>query len=200
MTELLPKLRPIAFAMGLAALGSGVFAFPTLAVDFDFSFTNFIEDEFGVESGIVTGRVRGLTDNATGPATSVEVLSHTFGFGVGEYVGSPSRNTWTLQSGMITSYSFLSFGSENTLGVMDSSLNLQYYEESDPFAGLTDDAFGVVSSPTDLTFTRIVDDSSGEPPATVPEPFTTSSIIAFTLGGMGFGTWRKHRLEQNTNA
>jgi hypothetical protein len=63
------------------------------ALTFDFSFTN------------VTGVISGLADNATSAATSVQVTSNTAGFGIGEYVGNPRNNSFTVSAGVITAAS-----------------------------------------------------------------------------------------------
>jgi hypothetical protein len=64
------------------------------ALSFDFSFTN------------VTGVISGLADNATSAATSVQVTSNTAGFGIGEYVGNPDNNSFTVSAGVITNAIF----------------------------------------------------------------------------------------------
>ena len=63
----------------LLTFGFIVTGAPTQAatLDFSFSFANAAYD-----GGIITGYFRGLTDNATGSATSVEVVSNSSGFGV----------------------------------------------------------------------------------------------------------------------
>ena len=65
----------------LLTFGFIVTGAPTQAatLDFSFSFANAAYD-----GGIITGYFRGLTDNATGSATSVEVVSNSSGFGVGD--------------------------------------------------------------------------------------------------------------------
>ena len=67
------------------------------ALTFNFSFTNSIYPE------TVTGVISGLVDNATSAATSVQVTSNTLGFGLGEYVGSPVTNHFTV-SGAIAKF------------------------------------------------------------------------------------------------
>ena len=79
---------------------------PATAIDFNFTFTN---GQIGT-GGTVTGIVHGLTDNFTSAAQSVEVTSNTDGFGIGEYIGNPSFNTWTVGSGEVTFFDFLVLG------------------------------------------------------------------------------------------
>ncbi|WP_114376022.1 PEP-CTERM sorting domain-containing protein [Elioraea thermophila] len=97
--------------LALAAFASA-WSLSAQAALLDFTFT-FSNRALGL-SGTVTGIVRGLADNATSAAGSVEILSNTDGFGLGEYVGSPTNNTWTVAAGIITGYDFVVFGSFNT--------------------------------------------------------------------------------------
>jgi len=89
--------------------------------------------------GTVTGLVRGLSEG-TGAATSVEVTSNTTGVGIGEYVGSPLVNSWTVTGGEIVAFDFLSAGVLNTSpAVTDALLFLDSAELSGATfrAGLT---------------------------------------------------------------
>jgi hypothetical protein len=129
-------------------------------LSFTFSFNN---DAFN-GGGTVTGVVSGLQDNATSAATSVMITSNTLGFGLGEYVGNPSSNSWTLAGGVITVFSFLSFGAGNTSPVVtDSSLILtnQLAGKGIPAAGLANlpSAVGanIPARSVDLTFTQVDD-------------------------------------------
>ena len=80
------------------------------ALSFSFSFTNAANG-----GGTVTGIIDGLSDNAAfQQASSVQVLSNDLGFGIGEYIGRPSRNGFTVVDGELTSFFFLGFGSRNT--------------------------------------------------------------------------------------
>ncbi|MBE9129225.1 MULTISPECIES: hypothetical protein [unclassified Coleofasciculus] len=67
-------------ALGTGVIGTTLLAMPAAAIDFGFSFENALNG-----NGTVTGLIRGL-EEGTGAATSVEVLSNTAGFGIGEYV------------------------------------------------------------------------------------------------------------------
>jgi hypothetical protein len=77
------------------------------ALSFNFNFT-------GSDGFTVRGVIAGLTDNATSHATSVQVTFNVGGFGIGEYVGSPIRNDFTVSGGQITHETFLGFGAGNT--------------------------------------------------------------------------------------
>ncbi len=87
---------------------------------FDFSFT-FVN--VGNDNATVTGVVRGLRRNGTSAAYSVEITDTTGNYGVGQYVGSPIQNEWTLVNGGIEDISFISFGAGNSApAVTDHSL------------------------------------------------------------------------------
>lgn len=103
-------------------------------LDFDFQF-------FNGQSGddLVTGVVRGLMDNTPDqPATSLEILTHAAGFGVGEYVGSPSVNSWTVENGEVTTAYFLYYSRFQTEGAR-ATLSL-FYNSGGASAGLTQNA------------------------------------------------------------
>ena len=90
----------------LVTLGTGTSRAATLS--FSFSFINYYD------GGTVTGIVRGLTDNSTSAATSVEILTNPYNYGIGEFVGHPVSNSWTVANGQITVFSFLSNGNSNS--------------------------------------------------------------------------------------
>lgn len=100
------KSLSIAATLALGLLVSG----PAAAIDFNFSFTNVGN---GSGTATVTGIIRGLAEG-TGNATSVEVLINGDGFGLGEFVGNPVVNSWTVTSGEITDFSFQSIGIFNS--------------------------------------------------------------------------------------
>lgn len=168
----------VTISAGVLAVG-GILAPAASALDFTFSFNNTVKD-----GGTVTGIVRGLTDNSTSAATSLEVLTNTAGFGIGEYIGNPDLNSFTLSAGAITSAVFVSFGFQNTSpAVTGSSLELAL---NDPFygnfTGLDDNPFLIrVKENTGLTFT----------PAT---PIPTPALLPGLLG-MGIAAWRKRKGE-----
>lgn len=121
--------------------------------------------------------MRGLTDNATSAASSVEILSNSSGFGLGEYFGAADPNTWTLVAGAITGFNFRSFGASNTapdvtccsLAMVSSGV---YLSNSPVFVG------GRIGTPA-ITFTRV------EAPVGVPEPATALILgPALLLGGL----------------
>ena len=142
-------------------------------LDFTFSFTNVASG-----GGIVAGIVRGLTDDATSAASSVEVLSNTSGFGVGEYVGKPLLNLWILTAGNITGVNFNSFGLFNVSpDVTDSSLNIELFGGGSSVGLEHLDAVINVSALTGLTFTPVF-----EPP-TVPLP-AAGFLLVGALGGL----------------
>jgi hypothetical protein len=143
-------------------------------LDFTFTFTN---QQFGFVGGTVTGVVRGLTDNATSAASSLEILSNSSGFGLGEYAGAPAVNTWTLAAGAITGFSFLSLGVENTApDVTCCTLSMGSFGGF--LSNFSAGGGGDVTTPT-ITFTRI------DAPVEVPEPATALLLgPALLLGGL----------------
>jgi len=163
--------------MSSAILGV-VFTESAQAIDFKFQFTN---TNGGSGSAIVEGFVRGLTEGEETGATSVEVTRNDDGFGLGEYVNDPQlspSNTWTVQNGVITGFSFRSFGAANSApNVTDSSLFLASSTQATPgevVAGLSaDPSIAVVSTTSGLTFKPVV--SETEP---VPEPVSLLGIAA----------------------
>lgn len=146
--------------LALAAFAS-LWSLSAQAALLDFTFT-FSNRALGL-NGTVTGIVRGLADNDTSAAGSVEILSNTDGFGLGEYVGSPTTNTWTVAAGAITSFDFVAFGQNNTApAVTCCTLFLQSLTVNG--TGLFNDPNGGPFSlePKDIVFTRAT--------TAVPEP------------------------------
>lgn len=164
-----------AVALGAAFAGSAE------AVDFRFQFNNVANG-----GGVVEGFVRGLEDNGISAATSVEVTSNTAGFGIGEFVGNPNRNSWTVTEGILTNFLFTSFGILNTSpAVTDSSLVLLGSTTGQVgvvAVGLTDEPGGFSAESvitTGLTFTRVEEAES------VPEP--ASLLGLFAIGAVAAG-------------
>jgi hypothetical protein len=160
-------LRRLATAAALLiALGGTAATAATL--DFDFSFTNTVDGR----NDLVTGVIRGLTDNAESSARSVEILTNSGGFGIGEYIGAPSLNRFNIANGSILSASFKALGQDNTApGVTDASLSFSIgaicttrcrsYAE----AGLTALAGTATALSTPITFTAAL-----PAPTAVPLP------------------------------
>ena len=167
-----------AFASTLVIASTPVYA---STLSFDFTFTDVANG-----AGVVTGIISGLMDNATSSATSVQVISTTGGFGTGEYVGTPTVNTFTVSSGVITSFAFLDFGSSNAApAVSCCSLALGYSGSN----GLSDFPLSIMFGEMQLgtnngpiSFAPI-----GTPlPATLP-------LFASGLAALGLLGWRRKR-------
>lgn len=158
-----------------AAIGVG-FTGSAEAADFKFQFNNALNG-----GGVVEGFIRGLADEGTSAATSVEVTSNTAGFGIGEYVGNPQTNSWTITGGALTAFNFFAFGTANTSpDVTDSSL----FFDSRPGgsatfrAGVDDSSFSiqvgsrfVSTEDIGLSFTKVDSES-------VPEPASMLGLLA----------------------
>ena len=156
---------------------------PAQALDFSFSFSN---DPVGGGSvnGSVIGRVIGLVDNTTGPASQVVIES--FPAGPGGLGGTPNNgliatnwsgpvaNSFTVTSGNITSGSFaaLESGGDDQLCINASA--------ACGFANvLTFDGFETfMASNSPATFT---------PLASTPVPFEFNSTLGLLIAGAFWG-------------
>ncbi|WP_165569652.1 PEP-CTERM sorting domain-containing protein [Corallincola luteus] len=148
-------------------------------LDYTFTFENALNG-----GGTVTGIVRGLTEG-TSAASSVEVFSNTAGFGVGEYVGSPVANFWTVAGGIITDFEFVSFGVVNSApAVTDSTLLFRSAELNGTFfrAGLSD-APNSVTSGSALVSTEDISLSFAPASAAVPAP-APIALLGLALVGL----------------
>jgi hypothetical protein len=165
-------------AAAVVGIGAGSAA---RALTYDFSFTNPFPDDNGL-SGVVTGRIQGLTDNATGPASSVQVLSG--GGATGEYVsgGTTGTNTFTLLDGNVTAFDFLSFGVENTApGATCCSITIFTDPEGAVGAGLS-------TLPTTVYFAPVPDFTLA--PVPLPAPLLPLMAALGALVGLG---WKRRR-------
>jgi len=141
-------LKSTFLGLGSSVIGITLLTMPASAINFSFSFENALENPFdSVNSGgSVTGIIRGL-EEGTGAATSVEVLSNTAGYGLGEYVGSPVDNSWTVLDGNLVAFIFYSFGILNTPPTVT---NATLFFESSESLGASFRA-GITSSQIEIT-------------------------------------------------
>lgn len=185
-------LNQTCLALGICIAGTTLLPMTATAMDFRFSFENALNAFNG--NGTVTGVIRGL-DEGTRASTSVEVLSNTAGFGIGEYIGNPNRNSWTVLDGNLIAFDFLSFGVSNTPpAVTNATL---FFNSSDEIGasfragissspnGIVIGSSGITTKDINLTFTRLDNVKS------VPEP--TSILSLFAVGAVAIGTTLKRK-------
>ncbi|GAA5213616.1 PEP-CTERM sorting domain-containing protein [Corallincola platygyrae] len=154
-------------------------------LDFTFSFENALNG-----GGSITGIVRGLSEG-TGAASSIEVFSNSAGYGVGEYVGAPFRNSWTVLNGTITDFDFLSFGVVNAAPAVTSA-SLFFGSEASLGAsfraGVSDRADAITTGSGIVTTEQIA--LSFQPAAAVPAP---AALLLMGLAVFGLAARRVMR-------
>jgi hypothetical protein len=171
----------VSASLSAAAVAVVVSLFPANAatLDFSFSFSNALNG-----GGTVSGVVRGLSEG-TGAATSVEVTSNTLGFGLGEYVGNPDSNSWTVAGGIVTDFLFVSFGEFNTLPAVTGAT---LFFDSSELIGATFRA-GLSSSPffvnTGSSRVSTADFGLTFEPLVAPVPLPAAGLMLLAgLGGL----------------
>ena len=169
--------------VGALMLVVGFWSYPANAATFQFSFNNDASND--PAQSLVVGIISGLQDNtANQPALSVQVTSNPAGFGVGEYVGNPGLNIFTVSAGAITSVTFSAFGVDNTApAVTCCGLGLDLFPGQNPSAGLVNQNNLVSTATTNLTFT---------PVPQVPLP-AALPLFAGGLGALGLFGWRRKK-------
>lgn len=130
-------MRLLAAMFAVAGILAGAPAW-AVTLNVDFSFENLANG-----GGTVTGRVLGLQDDAADQAaTGFQILSNTAGFGIGEYIGAPENNLWTVSGGVVTNARFSTFGDRNVApAVTDASFYLQYVAGQTGLVGLAPTPF-----------------------------------------------------------
>ncbi len=99
--------RIILFGFLIAASTQRAMAGP---IAFDFNFVD------GITGDTIAGVISGLMDDsADQQASSVFVTSNTGGYGVGEYIGSPYTNSFSVMGGVVTEALFTMNGMINQL-------------------------------------------------------------------------------------
>jgi hypothetical protein len=167
--------RSVFLVLSTSVIGTTLATMPAKAIDFGFSFKNVLNEEGTAtgenvlkEGGTVTGLIRGL-EEGTGAATSVEVLTNTSGYGLGEYVGNPTSNFWTVLDGDLVAFDFFSSGINNTPPAVtnatlffssEAELSPSFRTEfhagiNDSISGITIGASNVTREDINLTFSRV---------------------------------------------
>ncbi|WP_339693048.1 PEPxxWA-CTERM sorting domain-containing protein [uncultured Parasphingorhabdus sp.] len=180
--------------LATAASLSFVATTPANAADFIFTFSTDTGDS-GVTNGIagsVTGRILGLTDNATSSATQVFVDS----FSAGAFTGTPTdvtvwtnqfENSFTLANGVITSGSFWA-----DRGVIGTNFDQLFINVALGYAnGNTNYASVGVNNDTSIWNNQGLNGVSFQSLGAVPEPATWAFMI-FGFGAIG-GAMRRQR-------
>jgi hypothetical protein len=155
------------------------FAAGAAPLTFDFSFTAPGETVMGV--------ITGLADNTSNqPATSVQVTSNTASFGIGEYVGNPTDNSFTVSGGTVTAYLFVSFGVFNTSPAVTLGIGSAGTLNTLPVVGLTNLPSTRDESVGSVTFTPVS--------VSVPGPIAGAGLPGLIFAGGGvLGWWRRRR-------
>lgn len=164
------------------ALVNTLLSVPTIAADFNFSFNNELNG-----GGIITGIIRGLNEG-TGEASSLEIFTNTIGFGIGEYIGNPNVNSWTVSGENIVAFNFLSGGILNTSPDVTEAVlffDSTILSGTEFRAGLTFSPISVVignsfisTEDINLTFTPVITSN------TVSEPSMIISLGMLTIFGI----------------
>ena len=192
------SIRPVALCLGGVAMTSkfsggalvgalmlavGFWSYPANALTFQFSFNNGAAND--PAQSLVVGIISGLQDNVLNQqAAHVEVTSNPAGFGVGEYVGNPTANSFSVSAGVITKATFTYFGDFNSApAVTCCSLALDFLVGLVSTAGLTPNSEFFRGDPTNLTFAAVAETPL---PAALP-------LFAGGLGALGLLGWRRKR-------
>jgi len=178
------KIKFIAAALaGALMLAASFWSYPANALTFQFSFTNSAIND--PAQSLVQGIISGLQDNtASQPALSVQVTSNPAGFGLGEYIGIPTGNSFTVSAGIITHAGLLVFGIDNSSPqVTCCTLDLAFYLGGQSDAGLGNHLNSVQQAPANVVFTPVAQTPL---PAALP-------LFATGLGALGLLGWRRKR-------
>lgn len=183
----LPGMLATLVAIAMIAITAPISARAATIIDFTFSFTN--DPSNG--GGDITGIIRGLEDNMSDQAaTSIEILSNTAGFGIGEYIGNPSENNWDVAGGLVTDAFVLVFGVFNTPpAVTDSTLSFGTSASGIVATGVGDRPDEVSENSQGLTTQQFFMPVT-PPPAVIPLPATLPLLFG-ALGALGVAARRR---------
>src|SRR5262249_20918472 len=175
----------LTFAATVAVLGVTFWSSSVNALTSHFSFNN--APNFDLVEGTISGL---LNNNSLSAATSVQVTSNPEGFGIGEYIGSPNTNLFSVSGGMVQFANFESLGFQNlagdlangTDGVTCCSLRLSVINGP----GLSNNPNNAGFGSLNLVFTPV---SEILLPAALP-------LFATGLGALGLLAWRRKKKAQ----
>jgi hypothetical protein len=176
-------LKVLAAAMAFTAFSAPAYA----SVVYAFTFNN-LANGGGTVDGTVT-----LPSSADGvyAASSLVVTSNTAGFGLGQYVGKPDANAFTISGGNIIVTNDGSFNiSFEYLGDMNSLPDVVCC--SLLFDGISGTIHGGLSNASDGAGSGSADTATF---TLIPLP-TALPLFATGLGGLGLLGWRRKRKAQ----
>ena len=160
-------------------------------LNFSFSFTNNYRG-VGAAWGAVTGRIIGLTDNATSSAAHIYIDTWPSDLtNLGSYIAPIDATLWnfqyvnyfTVSGGVITS---MDFHADNLLPTASDRLYLSHATCSCSYLSIGSGNFFKVCSNPDNISTALLPVSTTPLPATLP-------LFASGLGALGLFGWRRKR-------
>jgi hypothetical protein len=163
----------------LSAVFISMAACPVEADTFHFSFANTANIPGG---GVVTGTVILNATDTAATSVTVDTNSGTGNFGIGQYIGSPTFNSFTVVSGQITVADFLDFGSHNSSPAVTCCTLALALNAPNSQAGLSNASTGAGLSLEAPTFTPVVTPLPGALP-----------LFATGLVGLGLLGWRRKK-------
>lgn len=169
--------------LGLFGLVAVAATGPAKALTFGFSFANDFNG-----GGQVTGRIYGLEDNLTGPASRVIVNSNDAGFGVGIYsdVFRPNPfSNFTVTNGELTHLNYQALGINNASPLETCCSLFMISDSLGVHAGLTNSPSSANYGLVAFTTTPIFGEPT-PPPIPLPTPLLMLTSALISLGSLAW--------------